>query len=652
MSLDNIKKNNHLPNSKSQKFPTIISLGSSLNIKLILSLEQKQYESLGINYNEIKKAEDLVKLYPTTLSSCSPIQLQKLSSLIELHSNNFLLNSLLFINHSSPKKIPIKYIIPFSPKFPTELNFIYNIIKSITEANHIYIEDANLLDIKPKIIFNLKLINQDVVIEEKSFIVSNENHFESKNKDNSEENKNNEINNINHIYEGDLYKSLNFSFNCDYFYSSIKELVNCKKEDCNEVISFIKKIQNRYPKMKICINYEEDFNQKENSIFFQNLIELTDIFIFEKKSVVEFYDKIISNEEQQNETDPKTANIEAENKNNNLNINEDKIIEEIFLYKIQQKREKEKPQIKLGIFLNNLEEIFLIEQNPKTETVINTITKAIKIIPQTVKDSDIDDYKELINSKYSSIKSVYIGSFLNHLFKQIRQESFNICLKTASKCTIRYLEILRFGLDVPSVQKYFEIRVPRPIKKKINKEEIRNKQLESRFVLDCTNLNKNKINTYNSILDENCRNFFNSRITLKHLFKQGFINKKGMLIDPERKNQVLGFVKNANGKNNLIKKIKTLNVINFREAVNIKDNRIKKYININQNNNKDLYKREFDSFQETQKSGQYFTNTNKIILPKIKSKTNRNYGKHEENKKKENNNNYCYLKKKNFDSEK
>ena len=171
--------------------------------------------------------------------------------------------------------------------------------------------------------------------------------------------------------------------------------------------------------MKICINYEEDFNQKENCIFFQNLIELTDIFIFEKKSVVEFYDKIISNEEQQNENDQKTANLEAENKNNNLNTNEDKIIEEFFLYKIQQKREKEKPQIKLGIFLNNLEEIFLIEQNPKTETVINTITKAIKIIPQTVKDSDIDDYKELINSKYSSIKSVYIGSFLNHLFKQI-----------------------------------------------------------------------------------------------------------------------------------------------------------------------------------------------------------------------------------------
>ena len=162
-------------------------------------------------------------------------------------------------------------------------------------------------------------------------------------------------------------------------------------------------------------------------------------------------------------------------------------------------------------------------------------------MPQTVKDSDIEEYNELLKSKYSSIKSVYIGSFLNHLFKQEKQDSYSLCFKTASqekqdsyslcfktasKCTTRYLEILKFGLDVPSVQKYYEIRFPRPIKKKVNKEEIKNKQLESRFILDCTNLNRNKISTYNSILDENCRNFFNSRITLKHLFKQGFITKK------------------------------------------------------------------------------------------------------------------------------
>ena len=60
--------------------------------------------------------------------------------------------------------------------------------------NQIYIEDSNLLDIKPKIIFNLKLLKNDTIIEEKSFTVCDSNHFESKNKDTTEENKNNEIN--------------------------------------------------------------------------------------------------------------------------------------------------------------------------------------------------------------------------------------------------------------------------------------------------------------------------------------------------------------------------------------------------------------------------------------------------------------------------
>ena len=632
MSFDNIK---NYRISKSSKYPTIISLGSSLNIKLILSLEEKQYESLGINYYDIKKTEDLKKLNPSPIPNSCQIQLQKLTSLIELHSNNFLLNSLLFINHSSPRKIPIKYIIPFSPKFPTELNFIYNIIKSITEANHIYIEDANLLDIKPKIIFSLKLINNDIIVEEKSFIICNENHFGSKNKDNSEENKNNELNEINYIYDGDLFKGLNFNFHCDFFFSSIKELFNCKKEDDDEIIDFLKKIKGKSPKMKICINFEEDFNEKENIFFIKNLFELSDIYIFEKKNVIDAYDKIFSYEESEHESDQKNIIKIAEN-----NLTEEKILEEFFLYKIQQKPLKDKPNMKLAIFLDNLQEIFLIELNPRTELVINNVRKQIKIMPETVKDSDIQEYKEILKSKYSSIKSVYIGSFLNHLFKQEKQDSYNLCFKTASICTKRYLEILKFGLDVPSVQKYYEIRFPRQIKKKVNKEEIKNKQLESRFILDCTNLNKNKISTYNSILDENCRNFFNSRITLKHLFKQGFINKKGMLVDPQRKNEILGFVKNANGKNNkLIKKIRTLNILNYKNASDCKDDRIKKNTMANHMNFQNLYKKDFDSFNETNNNRPYLTNQ-RLLLPKIKNRSNRSNNA--------NNNNY-YIKKKNFD---
>ena len=609
---------------KISKYPCIISLGSSLNLKMVLSLEEKQYESLGINFKEIKKTEDLQKLYPPPLPYGSPIHLQKLTSLIELHSTNFLLNSIFFINHSSPRKLPIKYLIPFSPKFPNELNFIYNIIKSITEVNHIYIEDYNLLDIKPKIIFNLKLIKNDIIIEEKSFVVCNENHFESKNKDNSEENKNEENYNINKFYNGDLFKGLNFDFYCDFFYSSIKELYFCKKENCNEIIDFLNKIKIKCPKMKICTNFEEDFVLNEDATFINNLIELTDIFIFEKKNIFDFYDKIINNKENTEE-----KNILGENNK----VSEEKTIENFFIYKIKQQREKDKDKekalMKLGIFLNNLEEIILIEQNPKTNLVINKINKKINIIPPSAREDDVNDYLNIIKNKYSPIKSVYIGSFLNTLFKNEKLANFNMCFKSGEKCTMRFLEILKFGLDVPSVQKYYEIKIPKPIKKKINKEEIKNKQLESKFILDCTNLNNNKIATYNSILDENCRNFFNSKITLKHLYKQGFINKRGLLIDPEKKNEILGFVQNAHGKNKLIKKIKTLNELNMghKQVFDLKKNTA-----LNQMNFKNLYKKDFDSFNETNKSRQNLTN-HRIILPKIKCRTSQINGRNEEKKK-------------------
>lgn len=222
----------------------------------------------------------------------------------------------------------------------------------------------------------------------------------------------------------------------------------------------MKKIQSKFLKIKICTNFEEDFCEKENSFFIKNLIELSDINIFEKKAIIDFYYKIFSCEE--HESSQKNSNKIAENNN----LSEDKIIEEFFIYKTQPKKIKENLRTtRIGICVDLLSEIFLIEQNSKTDLVINSIKKQIKIIPQTVKESDIKEYYDIIKSKYSSIKSVYIGSFLNHLFKQEKQENYNLCFKTASKCATRYLEILKFGLDVPSVQKYYEIKIPRQTKK-------------------------------------------------------------------------------------------------------------------------------------------------------------------------------------------
>ncbi len=206
------KDSEHKNNSIIQN---IISLGSSLDIELILSLEENQYESIGIKYNEISMLDDLKKIFLS--SFLSALKLKKLTSLIELHSNNFLFNSVLFINKTSKKKYWIKYLIPFSPKFPKEFIFVYNIIKTILETNNIIIEESNLLDIKPNIIFTFKLTEKDKLIGKKSFLITNENNYISKDKLIEKE------------YKGDLFEGLNFTCKCDFFYSTIKELFNCKR---------------------------------------------------------------------------------------------------------------------------------------------------------------------------------------------------------------------------------------------------------------------------------------------------------------------------------------------------------------------------------------------------------------------------------------
>ena len=569
------------------KSPSLICLGSSLNLELTLSLEEKQYESIGINYKEISKLNDLKNLFRYQ-SSLSPLKKEKLASLIELKSNNFLFNSILFINQSSRKKIPIKYHIPFSPKFSKDLNFIYDITRLITETNNISIEDSNLLDINPKIVFTLKLIDSDNTIDQKSFLITNENHYNSNNFENKKEDKSEKEKNR------ELFDGLNFNYDCDYFYTSTSELFDSKVISGNEIDIFFKKLINKYPDIKICINYDGNYSlDKKNDIL--KLINITDIFIFEKKDVINFY-------------------------NNSFNINNQKmeekkektyLLEDFFIYKVKSERNSQK--IKIGIFINSLKEIYLIQQEPKTNLILFHSNNNINIIPAISNEYQRRQYDELISLKYNSIKSVYVGAFLNRL---IREESFEVCLKTSLKCCTKYLNIIKFGLDVPSIQNYYEIKNAKFHKKKISKEEIKNKQLENQFVLDCTNLT-NKKSLYNSLYDENCVNFFNSKEIRKHLQKQGFINKKGMiLIDPDKSNDKF-LTMSKKEKKEVFRKFQN-KIRDVKEIRKNNDNRLEKLNQIsliNKHALKDYNYKDFDTIKSD-----YNTDFKHFYLPKIKNK--------------------------------
>ena len=576
-----------ISSKKDNKSPTIISLGSSLNLELILSLEENQFESIGIKYKEISKVDDLINLFPSHIPSFS-LKMKKLTSLIELHTDNFLFNSILFMNQSSKKKLPIIYLIPFSPKFTKELNFIYYIIKSITETNNIYIEDSNLLDIKPNIVLTLKLIEKDIIVDTKSFLITDENHY---NNTTDNENKKDE-----NEYDGDLFKGLNYEINYDYFYSTINELINCKKNSENEIIKFIKSINNKYPNVKICINFDENFDNKN---FVNNIIENTNIFIFDKKDIIHFDNMISSiNKEEKKE------NQKSKDKNNTT-------LREFFINKI--KTDKINLKLNTGIFINDLKEILIIQKHPETNSILFQTNQSINLIPQDINEKEITKYKELISTKYNLIKSVYIGAFLNRFF---RQESFDKCLRASLKCSILYIDVLKFGLDVPSLQNYYELKNAKNHKKKLDKNEIKNKILENKFVLDCTNVN-NKINSYNSLYDHNCINFLNSKETRKHLQKQGFINKKGMILeDPEKRRE--NFINIKTDKYCIFRKFK-LKLNNLRDIRTNNDIRGEKQSQISQINQKAL--KNYYSFKDISSIHQENSHSLRhFYLPKIKNK--------------------------------
>ena len=593
---------NYIP-KKENKYQNIISLGSSLNLDLILSLDENQYESLDIKFKEISTIEDIINFCPNS----SYPNFQKLTSLIKLHSNNFLFNSILFINQSSKKKLPIKYIIPFSPKFPKELSFIYDIIKSITEKNHIYIEESNILDIKPKINFTLKLIEKDIAIEEKTFLVTNENNYNNNDDNKNIENKNEEGEKE---YEGDLFEGLKFEYECDYFYTTINDLYNCKKNNENEISDFIQKLVIKYPKITICINFDENYSLNSKD-FIQNIINHTDIFIFEKKDIINFYNNIFPlNKDKNNDDINENKNIKENSKANSDNSN-NKLIENFFIHKIKTK--KINSQIKLGIFIDNIKEIFLLQQDPKSDLILFQSNQNIELIPSNKNEDEKKNYEELIQLNYNSLKSVYVGALFNRL---IRGDSFDICFKSALKCVIKYLDILKFGIDVPTIQNYYEIKNNKKNKKKINKIEIKNKQLENKFILDCTNVN-NKISTYNSLYDENCVNFFNSRENRRHLQKQGFINKKGMiLIDPEKYKDKLACLSKKNRKKlleNIRQKINDIKEMRNNETVKERTTHI---TSMNQESIRHLTYRDFEFIHKENNN----SNIKHFYLPKLKNK--------------------------------
>ena len=502
----------------------VISIGGSLDIEIIASLTETQLIEINLDLNNISSLKDL-QPYLTSPPSQTPSNNQTVPPLfpyITLHTTNFLINSLLFINKSNKTKSFVNYIVPFTCAYPDDQQFLKEFVQNITEKNFLFIEEFNLLDITPNITFTIKTINpeNDEIINSKHFIISNTNAYD---KDNNN-------------YSGDLYSGINYEYDCSYLYSTVNDLYKCKLNSYDEIHSFISHVCDMYPRTIICINYEGYLSSGSevdvdlvNSI--GDLLGLTDVFIFEKKEVNDYFTLLKSineNETTANRTYKSTYSKKSNyttKSSNNHKIN----IEDIFIKEIPNN--KKNKNVKIGLFIDNMKSISIIQQDPSSMLLMFLSKFQINYIPSYIKEKDKDEYNEISINNYSVIKSVFIGGFLSRMFNK---KSFYACYTAGNESVKRVIDLLRFNLDFPNESNYYIITIKKP--KQQNKEQLNNIKRENHFVLDCTNINASKKKEYNSLYDHSCQSYFANYNTRHHLYRLGFINKQGIILqDPDRK---------------------------------------------------------------------------------------------------------------------
>ena len=525
----------------------IKSVGGTLDLDIVVALTDKQINDMSFNFNSISTVKDLqpyltpppqqqqqqsnnnTQLSNNTNNTCS------LYPYVSLTSSNFLINSLLYINKVSKTKCFIEYIIPFTCAYNDEAQFLREFVENITAKNLLLIEEHNLLNITPHITFTLKRVNadDDTVIESKHFVICDTNEYDKEN----------------NTYVGDLYSGLNYGSECSYLYTSVNELYKCKLDTYDEIHSFLTHVNDAFPHTKICINYTNCYvndNDSEIDIDIINsisdLLALTDIYVFEHKEVSDYFSLIKTlNEHESNAVRTYMSSSNSNSRGPRGNERVAKInVEDVFIKEIHNNTTKKAKRVKIGIFINEMKTISIIQQDPLSKLIMFHSSYDINYLPLYINDNDKTEYNNLLSTHYDIIKSVFIGGFLSRLFNN---KSFQTCYTAANESVKRIIDILRFNLTFPIEPSYYIITVKKPKQQqqqqqqqRCSKQSTANYQKESHFILDCTNVLSSRKKEYNSLYDRMCSSYFSNVNTRKHLHKLGFINKRGVILhDPDKK---------------------------------------------------------------------------------------------------------------------
>ena len=233
---------------------------------------------------------------------------------------------------------------------------------------------------------------------------------------------------------------------------------------------------------------------------------------------------------------------------------------------------------KLGIFLDgSFSKVTFIEVplNIKASVLSYDIKPYPKLSHNTV--DLVELYKGCLIQKRDFFKSIFYAGILNKIL-YVKRKNFGLDILyggylTGHEIVKRLLNLTTNEIPFPDNPKFYIVKINNNEIDEYVKKENNNKK-ESKFVLDCTNLEKSKLKNYVPLFDYNLHEFFENKIIQKELANKGFINSKGFVnYDPyyrkgmgvPKKNN-LRFVSASNPKY-LIKKQVESNVKNMKKRI-------------------------------------------------------------------------------------
>ena len=443
----------------------ILSLGN-VNLEFELYLTINEYEKY-IN-DEINNIEQFNFL----------VENKEFWDRIKLTSSNFILNTLLFINKISNKKIEIEYLSYNYPIFNENEKFLEEIFNYIFDKKHILFNKSNFL--KENSYANIKFI---VNIENKYIknfdIGMIENFTENSNLNN--ENKNNK-----NIFEN--IKIIN-NLNIEYFFIHFNE---CFYSVCDgyifpldNLLEFLYFLKNKF-NTKIIIFYDDitdlyniNYNNYNILEIIRNFFYITDIFFWELKN----FDKNIKIYSSENNN-----LYNNNNKNNILYDNLKLFLNEIIYNSIYSK--------KLNIIFNDYKMIYINEIINKNKNE----NYSFDFFPYKAKNNfnikEINNAKKILNDNNNLFLSLFISGFLKKICDyKIKNFDIEIIYKSylfGYKLINKVLNLKLKGKNLQNEdENYYKINIK---EKKINEylKDYKIQQNEKNFVLDCLNKNISK----------------------------------------------------------------------------------------------------------------------------------------------------------------